>query len=93
MDPYAAAEQSKHGKLVGQGCEAHEAKVQARNEKVQLKRKAKEQGKQRKKMKKQEAKLVQKGKRGSDVTPESTGSGHKNKMADDEEAMFNGSAA
>ena len=60
MDPQVAAEKSVKGELAGMGCEAHEAKYLAKQEKASLKRKSREDTKAFKKLRRAELRDSQK---------------------------------
>jgi len=58
MDPTEAEAKSKTGELAGMGCEAHESKVAARQERQSLKRKAFGEAKKLRKVRKTESKAI-----------------------------------
>ena len=58
MDPTEAETKSKSGELVGMGCEAHESKFSARQERQSLKRKAFGEAKKLRKVRKVESKAI-----------------------------------
>jgi tRNA-dihydrouridine synthase 1 len=58
MDPIEAETKSKTGELVGMGCEAHESKFSARQERQSLKRKAFGEAKKLRKVRKVESAAI-----------------------------------